>query len=312
MTDFLIDAEERIYEMHGTEFEFQARRVERDIKGKERVQQPPKKRLKTTPSIPPLPYEIVEIIMDQLLQNYARALDFKNVLQIATSFTKSYTEHFCLELFGVTHLGEVHYPKSLEELDVPEDSLTVKRIGQTIKLLSVIYETYILRGMTPYVKDYKLQIQFQSIHFTDPWNCLPIYTESYQDLLRDFRLNIVNMTDRLDMDIYKEWYTFQCGPCLGDTVWLEGDRQRSVLIAYDFLSPVLVLDLKLYSGNHVLDNRRRKVKKTISKGWSAFNKLYRLFFGESGAVFFVMIPDTGIFNDMLDELRYNYIHKLED
>lgn len=311
MTDFLIDAEERIYEMHGTEFEFQAKRVERDIKGQKRVAHI-KKKLKTSTKSCTLPYEIVEIIMDQLLENYARNLDFMNVLQIATSFTKTYTEHFCLGMFGVTRLGEAQFPKSLEEIDVPESSLTVKRISQTIQLLNLVYETYILKGMTPYVKDYKLQIQFQSIHFTDPWNCFPPYNESFQDLLRDFRLSIVNMTDRLDMDIYKEWYTFQCGPCLGDTVWLEGDRQRSVLIAYDFLSPVLVLDLKLYSGNHVLDNRRRKVKKTISKGWNAFNKLYRLFFGESGAVFFVMIPDTGIFNDMLDELRYNYIHKLED
>lgn len=302
---YIIDAEDNIYRMEGSLDEFRATKVKRNIRVFPIIP-------KTNPETPTintsLPLELTHMIFTEMFFIYAKERDFKRMLQVATSFSKSYTRLFCRSVFGYLVLGEQYSATYWENTFLSVETLTIRRISRTFKLLSMIYNTYLLKQSTPHYRNYKQVLRFQNLSRTEPWDFF-LDNKSFKVDQQRIEDGVQPIMETLSMDIHREWFAYQCGPCLGDSVWLEGDYDRSVLLARDLMSPVLILDLQLRNRNLSEVTKRDKP----SSGWEAFNKLFGLIFGESAAIFYVQVPDLHIFNGQVDEhfQLFTYISKFD-
>ncbi len=313
MPKYMVNAEDKIYLMEGDTENFKATKVVRNISRKKISQtqtKPPPKEIK---HIPFIPLEVSEMILTELFLIYAKELDFKRMVQLATSFSKSYTKLFCRSVFGYLVLGEEFSATYWENTFLSIELLSIRRISRTFRLLSMIYNSYLLKPSTPHYRNYKQILRFQNTARTEPWDFF-LDHDSFKVDQERIDSGIEPILETLSMDIQREWFAYQCGPCLGDSVWLEGDYERSVLLARDVLSPVLILDLQVTKRNSSEQYQiYKKRDDKPSTGWQAFNKLFGLIFGPTAGVFYVQIPDLHIFNGQVDDHfhLFTYIDKYD-
>lgn len=271
MSTFLVSLDNSIFRMEGSQSQFMATKVIKDISSPDfDLYENSLKPIQKTS----LPFEILEMILRHTFKIYLSNQDYRSAIRLASFFNKSFTEGLILALFG-------------SPINTDNHILSCNKISQTLRLLSTIHDKVFQLPYTHHYLDYKLSLQFRKDEsrfqqwrplYNQPWhyfdaNQLPLYRNVY-----------TIQPPRSAEFPEEEWNVFKCGNHLGDMVWLDGCYNHGYFDAKQELSPVLIIDGDF---SH--------------QSWLGFNLLYQLIYGVNSGLFHTVKLSNNLFEDFLDD-----------
>jgi len=230
-----------------------------------------------------LPLELVDNILYFLTLAYLKNQDYQLANRILTLFSKNFSRRMYITIFD-----------SFPPLNPIEISY---RFSTTLHFIRQIHENVLNQPINPYVNFFKLVFYANNQKHIEPWHIFANFPEPLEHLMVAVVEPISPPTTTSIAN--EEWNIFQTGDSLGDGVWLDGEiSENGLFVAERMLWPVIVVDIQSGRGENLCSKREFK----NSVGWKGFNSLFRLLYGPTACVFYVVKPQGGLFPKLIQDI----------
>lgn len=230
-----------------------------------------------------LPLELIDNILYFLTLAYLRNQDYQLANRLITLFSKNFSRRMYMTIFD-----------SLPPIDDP-----VKisfRFSNTLHFIRQIHENIFNQPTNPYFNFYKLVFFTSNQKLVEPWHVFANFPDPLKHLMVASVEPISPPTTTSICN--EEWHLFQTGDSLGDGVWLDGEiAENGLFVAERMLWPVIVIDIQSMMGENLCS--KREFRKSV--GWKGFNSLFRLLYGPTACVFYVVKPLGGLYPKLIQD-----------